>query len=201
MFYIREYNENLDLSDYYRLAHERGFYNNDTKEKLIDTWSHMDRWKLWFVYYNEQIVGSVVSHSLEELGILGDAYRIAVRTCSFEDLTKNRLGLKTANSVINRHQTITGQILFPLCIEWAGRDKDLYISSNENDTGTQKIVHRRYCPGLQKIGVVEPPIDLEYRGAIQSFWKFNVATYYSQLKTDRWEDAKNALIAYLGYDI
>lgn len=201
MFYIQEYNENLDLTDYYRLAHAKGFYNNDSKEKLIDTWLHMDRWKIWFVYYNNSIVASVAAHSLEELGILENAYRIAVRTCSFDHLTKSRPGLRTANAVINRHQTITGQILLPLCIEWAGRDNNLYISSNENDTGTQKIVHKRYCPGLLKIGVVDPPIELEYRGAIQSFWKFNVNTYYSQLKQDQWDDAKNALNAYLGYEI
>jgi len=201
MFYIQEYNKNLDLTDYYNLASERGFYNNDSQEKLIDTWQHMYRWQLWFVYFGNQIVGSVVAHSLEELGILGDAYRIAARTCSFDDLTKSRSGLRTANAVINRHQTITGQILLPLCVEWAGRDKNLYISSNENDVGTQKIVHRRYCPGLQKIGVVDAPIDLEYRGAIQSFWKFNVNTYYNQLKQDQWSDAKSALFEYLGYHI
>jgi hypothetical protein len=201
MYKIKEYSPDLDLSDYYRYAHERGFYNNDSREKLVDTWLHMNRWNLWFVYYGDKIVGSVVSHSLEELGILGDAYRIAVRTCSFDDLTKDRPGLRTANAVINRHQTITGQLLLPLCIEWAGRNKDLYISSNENDVGTQKIVHRRYCPGLQKIGVVEPPIDLEYRGAIQSFWKFNANVYYEQLKHNQWQDAKEALISYLGYNI
>jgi len=201
MYKIKEYSSDLDLSDYYRYAHERGFYNNDSQEKLVDTWLHMNRWNLWFVYYCDKIVGSVVSHSLEELGILGDAYRIAVRTCSFDDLTKDRPGLRTANAVINRHQTITGQLLLPLCIEWAGRNKNLYISSNENDVGTQKIVHRRYCPGLQKIGVVETPIDLEYRGAIQSFWKFNANVYYEQLKHNQWQDAKEALISYLGYNI
>ena len=142
-----------------------------------------------------------VSHSLEELGTLEDAYRIAVRTCSFDDLTKNRPGLRTANAVINRHQTIAGQILIPLCIEWAGRNKNLYISSNENDVGTQKIVHRRYCPGLQKNGVAEPAVDLEYRGAIQSFWKINVDVYYKQLKNEHWPDAKEALISYLGYNV
>lgn len=201
MYKIVNYSECLDLSDYYIEAESRGFYNNNSKQKLVDTWHHMDRWQVWMVYYNNQIVGSVAAHSLEELGILGEAYRIAARTCSFDNLTTQRKGLRTANSVINQHQTITGQLLLPLCIEWAGRDKSLYISSNENDTGTQKIVHKRYCPGLQKIGVVEAPIELEYRKAIQSFWKFNVELYYKQLRENQWPDAKSALQEYLGYEI
>jgi len=201
MFYIQEYNENLDLTEYYQLAKERGFYNNDNREKLIDTWLHLDRWQVWFLFYNNQIVGSVAAHSLEELGVLGDAYRIAARTCTFDDLTGQRKSLRTANTIIAKHQNLTAQFLLPLCIEWAGRDKNLYISSNENDTGTQKYVHRLYCPGLRKIGILEDPIDLEYRNAIQSFWKLDVNKFYNQLDQYSWPEGKSALKNYLGYDI
>jgi hypothetical protein len=196
MFYIQEYNENLDLSEYYRLANERGFYNNNSREKLIDTWLHMERWQVWILYYNKTIVGSIAAHSLEELGILGDAYRIAARTCTFDDLTGQRKTLRTANTIIAKHQNLTAQLLLPLCIEWAGKDKNLYISSNENDTGTQKYVHRLYCPGLRKIGILEEPIELEYRSAIQSFWKLNVKEFYSQMETQWWPESRAALNSY-----
>lgn len=196
MYTIKEYSEDLDLTDYYQLAHERGFYNNDTKEKLIDTWLHMDRWKVWLLYYNDQIVGSIAAHSLEELGMLGDAYRIAARTCTFDDLTGQRKTLRTANTIIAKHQNLTAQLLLPLCIEWAGKDKNLYISSNENDTGTQKYVHRLYCPGLKKINVLEEPAELEYRGAIQSFWRMNVTEFYRQMEEYWWDDARDALLRY-----
>jgi len=196
MFTIKEYNDSLDLSQYYQLAHDRGFYNNDSKEKLINTWQHMDRWQVWLLYYNDQIVGSIAAHSLEELGILGDAYRIAARTCTFDDLTGQRKTLRTANTIIAKHQNLTAQLLLPLCIDWAGRDKDLYISSNENDTGTQKYVHKLYCPGLRKINILENPIELEYRGAIQSFWKMNVSEFYQQMEIHWWPEARAALADY-----
>ena len=194
--YIQEYNENLDLSDYYRLATERGFYNNNTKEKLIDTWLHMDRWQVWLLYYNKTIVGSIAAHSLEELGMLGDAYRIAARTCTFDDLVGQRKTLRTANTIIAKHQNLTAQFLLPLCIEWAGKNKNLYISSNENDTGTQKYVHRLYCPGLQKVNVLESPVEFEYRGAIQSFWRMNVPEFYRQMDEFWWPNAREALDKY-----
>lgn len=196
MFKIKEYSNNLDLDDFYKTAHQRGFYNNDSKEKVIDTWQHMERWQVWFLYYNDIIVGSIAAHSLEELGVLGDAYRIAARTCTFDDLTGQRKSLRTANTIIARHQNLTAQLLLPLCVEWAGKDKDLYISSNENDTGTQKYVHRLYCPGLRKVGVLEDPIELEYRGAIQSFWRMNVPVFYNQMEELWWPEARAALDSY-----
>ena len=196
MYRIQEYNQTLDLDDFYRLAHDRKFYNNDSKEKVVDTWKHMDRWQVWFLYFDDQIVGSIAAHSLEELGVLGDAYRIAARTCTFDDLTQQRTSLRTANTIIAKHLNLTAQFLLPLCIEWAGKDKDLYISSNENDTGTQKYVHRLYCPGLRKIGILEDPVDLEYRRAIQSFWRLNVGEFYNQMENYWWDEARAALDAY-----
>lgn len=196
MFKIKEYSTDLNLDDFYKTAHERGFYNNDSKEKIVDTWKHMDRWQVWFLYYNDIIVGSIAAHSLEELGVLGDAYRIAARTCTFDDLVGQRKTLRTANTIIARHQNLTAQFLLPLCIEWAGKDKDLYISSNENDTGTQKYVHRLYCPGLRKIGILEDPVELEYRCAIQSFWRVNVKEFYNQMEEFWWPEARETLDRY-----
>jgi hypothetical protein len=201
MYKIVEYSDNLDLTEFYRLASERGFYNNNSKEVLYDTFSHCERFQTWILFYNERAVGSVSSHSLEELGILGDAYRIAARTCVFTDISGKNNNMRSLERVIKQHQNLTAQIFIPLCIEWAGRDRDLYISSNENAHGTQRLVHNIFCPALNSTGALDNPIELEYRLSLQSFWKLNVDVFYNQLKEGQWNEAKFALQSYLGYTL
>lgn len=201
MYKIVEFSDNLDLEDFYNQASARGFTNNNSKEVLYSTFTHCDRFQTWLLYYQDKPVGSVSAHSLEELGILGDAYRIAARTCLFTDLTGETKHLRSLQKVIKEHQNITAQIFIPLCIEWAGRDKDLYISSNENEHGTQKLVHKIFCPALNQTGALENPVELEYRLSMQSFWKLNVDVFYTQLKTNHWDVSKSALQSYLGYTL
>lgn len=201
MYKILEFSDNLVLDDFYKLAHAKGYNNNTSKEVLYDTFAHCERFQTWILYYNESAVASVSAHSLEELGILGEAYRIAARTCVLADLTERPKNLRTENTIFTQHQHLTAQVLIPLCIEWAGRDKDLYISTNENDTGKQKAVHKKYCPSLLKSGVLEEPIELEYRLSIQCFWKMNVDVFYNQLRPNQWPETKDALFDYLGYNI
>lgn len=201
MYNIKTYSDSLDLEEFYSMATDRGFYNNNSKQVLVDTFAHCDRYQTWILYYNDRAVGSVSAHSLEELGILGDAYRIAARTCILADLTDQKKHMQSTNTIFKQHQHLTGQILLPLCAEWAGRDKNLYISTNNNDQGKQKSVHRIYCPTLQSIGVLECPIELEYRLSMQSFWKFNADTFYKQLSKNWWSDAKTAVEYCLGEKI
>lgn len=201
MYRIYEYNDNLNLDQFYKTATERGFYNNNSKEKLVDTFTHLNSWKVWIVYYNNTAVGSVAAHSLEELGILGNAYRIGARLCSFDNLIGDRKTLRTRNTVLVKHQSLTSQLLIPICIEWLGKEKDLYLSTNENETGSQRLVHKTACPTWNKSGILDKPIDLEYRNAIQSFWKVNVEEFYTQLRKHQWPEARLALREYLGYDI
>jgi hypothetical protein len=193
MFRIHEYSDSLNLDKFYRTATERKFYNNNSKERLIDTFKHLDFWKVWIVYYNEIAVGSVAAHSLEELGILGDAYRIGARLCSFDNLIGERKTLRTANTVLAKHQSLTSQLLVPICIDYLGKDKDLYLSTNENEIGTQRLVHRIACPIWRKIGVLSDPIELEYRSTIQSFWRVNTEEFYHQMETYWWPEARLAL--------
>lgn len=201
MYKIVPYSDSLDLEEFYSMATNRGFYNNNSKQVLVDTFSHCDRYQTWILYYNNRAVGSVSAHSLEELGILGNSYRIGARLCSFDHLIGDRKTLRTRNTVLVNHQSLTSQFLVPICIEWAGRNKDLYLSTNENKVGTQRLVHQIACPVWKKIGILEDPIDLEYRNTIQSFWKVNVSEFYKQLKKYQWLDAKLALREHLGYDI
>jgi hypothetical protein len=196
MYKIIEYSDDLELDEFYQLAYQKGYYNNANKFVLVDTFKHIDKWKTWFLFYNDRAVGSVTAHSLEELGILGDAYRIAARTCILADLIDQPKNLRTENIIFTQHQHLTAQILIPTCIEWAGRNKDLYISTTENDEGKQKAVHRKYCPSLRKSGVLDDPIELEYRLSIQYFWKINVDVFYSQLSQNWWPEAKSAVENY-----
>lgn len=200
MYEVVEFNKDLDLSEFYSLAKERGFENNSNQHVLYDTFSHLDRYNVWLLYYNKRAIGSVAAHSLEELGVLGDAYRIAARTCFFTGLDEKHYNLRTLNQ-IKTHQSITPQFLIPACIEWAGRDKDLYISSTDNSVGTQRYVHKTYCPALQSTGVLEEPIELEYRGGFHCFWKVNVDVFYKQLVNNWWPESRkifgSALESYL----
>lgn len=193
MYEIKEFNPSLDLEEFYSLAKQRGFENNSSKEVLYDTFAHLDRYNVWLLYYNNKAIGSVAAHSLEELGMLGDAYRIAARTMVFTDKlegTSYGTGLRGI-SVITKHQNPTAQFLIPKCIEWAGRDKNLFISSTENSVGTQRLVHNIFCPALNKIGALNDPIELNYRGSFHWFWQLNVDVFYKQLVNNWWLDSKN----------
>lgn len=185
------YNGSQDLSEFFKGANARGFHNNSSKEMLIDYIAKYEDNTLFLLYYKNKIVGTSVSHSLKGLGLLGkNAYRIAARTCLLPHDNIDRI--YTYNQ-IKTHQGPAPQMLIPVCIEHIGKDKPLYISSNENETGSQQVVHRLYCPLMRKIGVLEDPIEVEYKGSFQCFWRVNVEEYYKQLEQYGWEDAKQVL--------
>jgi hypothetical protein len=95
--------------------------------------------------------------------------------------------LRTLNYTCQQHQNITAQFFIPKCIEWAGRDKNLYITSHPSDVGTQRLVHNIYCPALEKIGTLTKEAEIDYRGHTQTFWKLNVDVFYQQLdRLPRW---------------
>ena len=174
----------LDLSDFYSEADRRGFVNNSSQRMLVDSLAREDQWAVWILYYNNRAVGSVGAHSLPELG--ANAYRICARTCVFTDLTPHRQ-LRALRYTCQEHQNVTAQFFIPACIEWAGADKDLYISSHPSDVGTQRLVHNIYCPALVETGALERTCELDYRGHTQTFWRLNVAVFNLQLNShSRW---------------
>jgi hypothetical protein len=177
----------LDLTDFYASATERGFVNNASKQMLVDSLAKEDKWGVWILYYNNKAVGSVGAHSFPEMG--EDAYRIAVRTCVFTDQLDGPYGnaLRTI-SVITEHQNPTAQFLIPACLSWVPPWGNLYITSNESKVGTQRRVHNIFGPAMEKQGVMKRAKDLHYRGTDQTVWEFNAMEFVKQLDYfGRWD--------------
>lgn len=184
MYKIIPWSENLNLEDFYQEAATRGFVNNASRKMLVDCFRKEKEWQVWILYFNNQAVGSVAAHSFDEMG--PNSYRIAARTCVFTDkLPLNTL--RTVNQIIT-HQHATSQFLIPTCIEWAPKGSRLYITSNENDAGTQKLVHRIFGPAMERSGQMKRVRDLFYRGTNQTVWEIFPDKFYEELgKYPRWQ--------------
>lgn len=168
---------------FYRMADERGFFNNSSRHMLIDCFKNERSHQTWILYYDNEAVGSVAAHTLDEMGL--NAYRIAARTCVFTDRIPTP-SLRTRNQIIT-HQHATAQFLIPTCIEWAGKNNDLYITSNNLEGGSQRLVHNIYFPAMEESGQVERVCNLDYRGTVQTVWKLNADRFYEELnKYPRW---------------
>lgn len=174
------WSENLDLTEFYAEAGRRGFTNNESQFAMVERIQREREWATWILYHNDKPVGSAGAHSLE---CLPYAYRICTRTCVFTDQLEGPYGnaLRT-KSVITGHQNPTAQFFIPACIEWAGRDKDLYITTNVSEVASQRRVNDIFAPLLQKTGVLTLEHVMEYRGHLQNFWKLNVPLFLEQLE-------------------
>jgi len=183
MYKIVPFSVDLDLTQFYKKAEQKGHVNNSTQHMIYDCFKNEREHQTWILYYNDSPVGSVAAHSFEEMG--RDSYRIAARTCVFTDEIPTP-SLRTKNQIIT-HQHATSQFLLPVCIEWAGRDKNLYITSNNLEGSSQRLVHNIYFPAMAKSGQAELVCEMEYRGTWQSIWKLNVKNFYRELnKYPRW---------------
>lgn len=183
MYKIVPYSDDLDLREFYAEAEKKGFVNNATKHMLVDCFRNERESQTWILYYNNQAVGSVAAHSFDEMG--KNCYRIAARTCVFTDALPTDT-LRTRNQIVT-HQHVTGQFLIPACIEWAGRKNKLFITSNNLEGGSQRLVHNIYFPAMVKTGQAEHICDMMYRGTMQSVWQLNVKNFYKELnKYPRW---------------
>jgi len=177
-FKIIPYSEDLDLTEFYQTAKSKGYENNSSKKILIDSISKERDWQVWFLTYNDKIVGSTGAHTFDEMG--ENSYRILCRTCVFTDAVpiphmRTKVG-------IMEHKNITAQHFIPKCIEWAGENNNLYITSNDSEGGSQKAVHKVYMPLLAKLKQVEKIKDLPYRGHTQTVWKLNVKNFKRSFK-------------------
>ena len=195
MYKIITWTEDLDLTEFYLLAKSKGFVNNASKKMLVDCFQNEKERQIWILYYNETAIGSVAAHSFDEMG--ENSYRIAARTCVLSDLLPevayrdDRLirinGLRTVKGIIT-HQNVTSQFLIPACLNWVPRGSNLYITSNENDSGTQRLVHRIFGPAMEKSGQMKRIKDIFYRGTTQTVWQFFPDKFYEQLnKYPRWK--------------
>ena len=185
MFKIVPWTEDLDLTEFYTKAAARGFENNSTQKALVNCFDNEREKQVWILYSNESPIGSVAAHSLDTFG--PNSYRICARTCTFGEARPSH-SLITVNRLINEHQNLTDQFFIPQCIEWAGIDNDLYISSHPSTVGTQKMVHNIYCPTLEKKGLFEKSAEVFYRGHVQTFWKVHTRRFLDDLsKYPRWD--------------
>lgn len=184
MYKLVPWSPELDLSDFYNKAKERGFENNSSQKLLVDCFNKEQRSQVWILYQDHVAVGSVAAHSLPELG--ENAYRICARTCTFAEARPSH-ALITVNRLIVEHQNLTAQFFIPACIEWCGIDSDMYISTNESPVASQRLVHKIYCPTLTKVGTLTKHCEMDYRGHTQTFWKLNPRVFLEQLSNyERW---------------
>ena len=186
MFKVIPYNTDLDLTEFYSIADSKGYTNNSTKKMLVDSLSNETEYNVWILYYKEKAIGSVAAHSFPEMG--DNAYRIACRTCVFAEYIDGVYGtaLRT-KSIITHYQNPTSQFLIPTCIEWAPKNSNLYITSNENSVGTQRKVHKIFAPLMEKQGVMKRIKEINYRGTTQTVWQLFPDLYYTNLnKYPRW---------------
>ena len=53
MFSVKEFSEQLDLTEFYKTAKERGYYNNCNQTVLHDNMKHLNDYKTFLLYYEE----------------------------------------------------------------------------------------------------------------------------------------------------
>lgn len=183
MYKIQPWSETLDLTNFYAEAESRGFLNNSSRSTMIDCFNNEKEWAGWILYENDKAIGSVVSHSFDD--VMGPrSYRVLARCCILKG-ARTSGGLMTASTAIAQHQNLTDQFLLPACISWAG--SNVYATSNESTVASQRFVHRTYFPTLEKTGVVDKVKEVEYRGHLQTVWKINTDVFYQRLEEfKRW---------------
>ena len=184
MYKIVPYSETLDLTEFYTEADQRGFKNNSSKKMLVDSFVNEKEWQVWILYFDDKAVGSVAAHSFEE--IMGpNSYRIAARTCVFTDKLPTNT-LRTRNQIVT-HQHVTSQFLIPTCIQWAPKDSRLFITSNESEVGTQRLVHKIFAPAMEETGQMKKIKDVFYRKTWQTVWELFPDKFMQELKKNkRW---------------
>ena len=194
LYRLEVYDGTQDLEDWYEGAAARGFYNNHNKTVLIDYIDKHEDATLILLYYKDRVIGTTITHSLRQLGILGkDAHRIAARTALLIERVDDIRGHKVHNndrSPMNHH---TSQMLTPACFYYLGLDKPMYVSTNNLETASQRKVHRTWAKIMHRHGYLKDPFELEYKGAFQTFWKVDVEHWLSDLSKVQWPESKAVL--------
>ena len=179
MFTLIPWTEDLNLDEFYAEAARRGFDNNSSQKKMINCLRNEKEWAAWILYQNNLAMGSVAAHSFDN--VMGpNSYRICVRTCVLPH-DREYKAIISAKRAIAEHQNITSQFFIPKCIEWAGRENNLYITSNENSSGSQRMVHTIFFPTLAKKGIMTKIKDVFYRGTDQTVWQINTEEFLKDL--------------------
>lgn len=185
MHKLIQWSKNLDLSDFYDEACRRGFVNNSSQKAMIDCFRNEREWNAWILYDGNRAVGSVVSHSFDD--VMGpNTYRVLTRVCTFAE-SRTVKGLITPKRLIAEHQNLTDQFLLPKCIEWVNRRGRIFATSNESKEASQRLVHRYYFPTLEKIGITSEIKKVYYRNTNQTVWEIYPEKFLENLsRYPRW---------------
>ncbi len=180
---IVDWSESLDLSYFYQKSKEKGFINNSSYDTMIKPLLNEKEWKVWILFKKGKAIGSVAAHSFDFMG--KNSYRIGVRSCVHSEDTEIK-NLRTKYG-IKYHQNATAQFLIPICIEWAPKGSNLYITTHDSSEASLKLMHNICMPIFQSTGMVEKVCEKEYRGHKQTFWKVNPDIFFQQLNENpRW---------------
>lgn len=185
MHKIVEWSPDLNLSEFYKRAAEKGFVNNASQKTMIDCFRNEKEWAAWILFKNNTPIGSVAAHSFND--VMGEnSYRILARTCILDGVRAK--GLMTARTAIKQHQNLTDQFLAPVCINWVGKKGRIFATSNCNREASQKLVHNIYFPNLEDIGVVTKRIEnITYRNTKQTVWEIFPDRFFESLNLyPRW---------------
>lgn len=179
-----QWSDKLNLDNFYKLAKEKNYINNSNQKLLVDCFKKEKKFNVWILYDSFEPVGSVAAHTFDD--VMGkDSYRILARCCVING-NRPTYGLGTAKRLISEHQNVNDQYYLPKCIEWANSN-NLYVTSNKNKEGSQRLVDKIYFPTLEKLGIFENKGDIFYRNTFQTVWKLNIDNFYNNIrKFKRW---------------
>lgn len=170
MYKVVPWSKELDLTDFYKTAKEKGFLNNSTEKLLVDSFRNEREWNVWILYYNDIAVGSMAAHSFDD--VTGpNSYRVAARTCVFTDKIAST-GLKTLNTMIDytKGQHPVGY-LFQACIDWIPKGSRIFTTTViNNTTGKQRSAHI-VTRALTKFKTFNNIGDIHYRHTDQTLWE------------------------------
>jgi len=185
MWQIVEWNQSLDLQNFYAEAERRGFVNNSSQKAMIDCFRNEREWNAWILYENNRAIGSVAAHSFDD--VVPNSYRILTRVCTFAEARKDK-GLITPKRLVAEHQNLTDQFLLPACINWVNGRGRMFATSNKSKEASQRLVHSYYFPTLEKLGIVSKYIEnINYRYTDQTVWEIHADRFYENLaKYPKW---------------
>jgi len=185
MYQIKEYQQGMDLSIFYQMCLARGFMNNSSHKRLIDTFAQQKFFKLWILFYNNIPVGTTVAHDFDD--VMGEhSYRICARTCVLSDMLPIK-HIRTKDGIIN-HQNVCSQIFIPVMLNALPDNGKCYITSSDKDEASMKQVNGIWTKLLSKQGVLERVKDVLYRGANQTVWFLKREQFLKQLEQHtKWE--------------
>jgi len=172
-----KWHNGLDLKEFYANAKSKGFENNVSKKTLIDCFSNEEKWQVWIAYYEQEAIGSVAAHSFDIKG--KKAYRILARTCVLSNKLPYK-SLRTRQQILH-HQNVVGRLYIPIMLNWVPKNSKVFITTNENAMGSQRMVHRIWAPIMEESGQLEKVDVIQYRGCQQVVWELKKEKYFTFL--------------------